>query len=148
MPFILLNCSSYKKVSLINLEEYQISKTEISDLEFVLKIQKLHYLHTDRHYQVNNYMVNESTPFDSYKVNFQDNIMIPKGTSGVCIYPEMQYLIIDFGEGVLVPFILSEEGNHAKRRIEINQQNYSLTENHRAACLYFNSKELPWLKED
>jgi len=72
---------------LINLEEYQISKTEISDLEFVLKIQKLHYLHTDRHYQVNNYMVNESTPFDSYPVNFQDNIMIPKGTSGVCIYP-------------------------------------------------------------
>ena len=140
LPFMLLSCSPYKKVSLSNLEEYQISETQTSDLEFVLRKQKLHYLHTDRQYQVNNYMANVSTPFDSYKVNLQDNILIPKGAAGACINPEMKYLIIDFGEGVRIPFILSEEGNHAKKRIQINQQVYSLSENHRSACLYFNSK--------
>ena len=123
-----------------NLEEYQISETQLSELEFVLKKQKLHYLHTDRQYLLNNYLATESTPFDSYKVNLQDNIVIPKGAAGACINPKMRYFTIDFGEGVLVPFILSEDGNHAKKRIEINQQVYSLSENHRPACLYFNSK--------
>lgn len=137
LPFILLSCSTYKKVSLSNLEEYQISEKQLSELEFVLKKQKLHYLFTDRQYQVNNYMANEPTPFDSYKANLQDNIVIPKGAAGACVNPEMRYFIIDFGMGVQVPFILSEEGNHAKKRIEINQQVYSLSENHRPACLYF-----------
>lgn len=140
LSFILVSCSPYKIVSLSNLVEYQISETQIVDMEFVLKKQKLHYLHTDRRYQVNNYVANEPTPFDSYKANIQNNILIPKGATGVCNNPKMQNFIIDFGEGVRVPFVLSEEGNHAKRRVEINQLVYSLSENPRAAYLYFKSR--------
>jgi hypothetical protein len=141
LPFIMVSCSFYKKASLSSFEEYQITESQISDLEFVLKKQKLHYLHTDRQIQVNNYQANESTPSESYNVHFQDNILIPKGATGVCIHPDMRNFIIDFGEGVRVPFVLSEEGNHAKKRVEIYQQNFGLSENHRPASLYFNLKD-------
>jgi hypothetical protein len=132
LPFIMVSCSFYKKASLSSFEEYQISESQISDLEFVLKKQKLHYLHT----------------YESYNVHFQDNILIPKGATGVCTHTDMRYLIIDFGEGVRVPFVLSEEGNHAKKRAEIYQQNYSLSENHRPASLYFNTRTLHGIKGD
>ncbi len=148
LPFIMVSCSFYKKASLSNFEEYQISESQISDLEFVLKKQKLHYLHTDRREQVNNYQAGESTPFESYNVHFQDNILIPKGATGVCIHTDIPYLLIDFGEGVRVPFVLSEEGNHAKKRVEIYQQNYGLSENHRPALLFFIPKELPKSKRE
>ena len=141
LPFILVSCSFYKKASLSNFEDYQISESQISDLEFVLKKQKLHYLHTDRQIQVNNHQTDKSTPLESYNVHFQDNILIPKGATGVCIHTDMPYLLIDFGEGVRVPFVLSEEGNYAKKRAEIYQQNYSLSESNRPASLYFNLKD-------
>ncbi len=148
LSFIMASCSTYKKASLSNFEEYQISESHISDLEFVLKKQKLHYSHTDRREQVNNYQAGESTPYESYNVHFQDNILIPQGATGVCIHTDMRYLLIDFGEGVRVPFVLSEEGNHAKKRIEIYQQNYGLSENHRPASLYFNTRALHGIKGD
>jgi hypothetical protein len=47
-----------------------------------------------------------------------------------------------------VPFVLSEEGNHAKMRVEIYQQNYGLSENHRPASLYFNTRALNGIKGD
>jgi hypothetical protein len=148
LPFIMVSCSFYKKASLSSFEEYQISESQISDLEFVLKKQKLHYLHTDRRIQVNNYQANESTPSESYNVHFQDNILIPKGATGVCIRTDMRYLIIDFGEGIRVPFVLSEEGNYAKKRAEIYQQNYSLSESNRPASLYFDTRALHGIKGD
>ena len=143
LPFILVSCSTYKKASLGNFEEYQISESQLSGLEFVLKKQKLHYSHTNRQLQLNNYQTDESTPHESYNVHFQDNILIPKGAPGVCVHTNMPYLIIDFGEGVRVPFVLSEKGNHAKKSAEIYQENYSLSANHRPAYLYFKPKELP-----
>ncbi len=148
LTFIMVSCSTYKKASLSSFEEYQITESEISDLEFVLKKQKLHYLHTERRVQVNNFQADESTPHASYNVHFQDNILIPKGATGVCVHTDMRYLIIDFGEGVRVPFVLSEEGNHAKKRVDIYQQNYGLSENLRAACLYFNPKERQKVKRE
>jgi len=64
----MVSCSFYKKASLSSFEEYQISESQISDLEFVLKKQKLHYLHT----------------YESYNVHLQDNILIPKAATGGC----------------------------------------------------------------
>ncbi len=148
LPFIMVSCSFYKKASLSNFEEYQISESQISDLEFVLKKQKLHYLHSDRREQVNNYQAGESTPFESYNVHFQDNILIPKAATGVCIHPDMRNFIIDFGEGIRVPFVLSEEGNYAKKRAEIYQQNYSLSESNRPASLYFDTRALNEIKKN
>jgi hypothetical protein len=81
LPFILASCSTYTKVSLCNFEEYQISGSQISDLEFVLKKKKLHYLHTDRRVQVKNYQAGETTPYESHNVHFQDNILIPNGNT-------------------------------------------------------------------
>jgi hypothetical protein len=142
----LVSCSFYKKASLSNFEEYHISEAQMSDLEFVLKKQKLHYLHTARQIQVNNYQTDESTPSESYNVHFQDNILILKGATGVYTHTDMRYLIIDFGEGVRVPFVLSEKGNHAKKRAEIYQQNYSLSESNRPASLYFDTRALHGVK--
>lgn len=139
---ILASCSTYTKVSLKHLEECQISESELQKLEFVLKKQKLHYLHTDKKIITHNYMDNNPVPYDKYETHIQSNVLIPKGAPGICVIPDLPYMVIDFGKGVQVPFVLSEEGNHALRTIEIDRQIFSLSENDNRACLYFNSKDL------
>lgn len=142
LPFILVSCSAYKKVSLTNFEEYQVPKNKRGDLHYVLKTHKLLYSDIDRRYNIHNYMVNESTPYESHSVNIEDNIVIPTGAFGVCVHTHDDHFIIDFGKGVLVPFILLNDDNRAKGKIVVDERTYSLVVSNRKSRLFFDARDL------
>lgn len=142
LPFILVSCSSYQKVSLSNFEEYKVSVNERGDLHYVLKTSKLQYSDTDRRYEVNNYGTDKSSPFESHQIQIQDNIVIPTGAHGACVGSKDDQLIIDFGKGVLIPFIVLNDHNRATGKIKIDERLYSLEVSNRNACLYFDTRKL------
>lgn len=140
LPFVLLSCSVYQKVSLENFEEYDISNNNSKDLIYILKSHKLHYLDIDRKENTNFYAVDESIPYYSRSAIYEENIVIPSGATGQCIHAQDDHFIIDFGEGVLVPFSLLNDDNKAKGKILINGRTYSLVESNRKASLFFHTR--------
>lgn len=142
LPFILVSCSSYQKVSLTNFKEYKVAYNERGDLQYVLKTHKLHYSDIDRRYIINNYEAIESTAYESHSFHINDNIVIPTGAFGVCVNSYEDNFIIDFGKGVLVPFIVYNDNNRAKGKIVVDERAYSLVVSNRNASLYFNTREL------
>jgi hypothetical protein len=142
LPFLLLSCSAYKEVSLSNFENYKVTSNIKEDIHYVLKTYKLIYSDIDRIHNIHHYEINESTPFESHSVIFEDNIVIPTGASGVCIHSQDDNFIIDFGKGVLVPFSIMNDDNKAKGKIVIDGRTYSLVDSHRKASLFFDSRSL------
>jgi len=140
LPFLLLSCSTYKKVSLANFEEYKLTSEGKRDLHYVLKTQKLHYSNIDRKENNNFYANGESVPYYSSSAIYEENIVIPNGAKGVCVHSRNDHFIIDFGEGVLVPFRIMNDDNRASGKIEVNGRTYSLVESNRKASLFFNTR--------
>lgn len=120
LPFILLSCSGYQKVSLLSFEEYKLTSVERENLQYVLKTHKLHYSDIDKKY----------------------NIVIPTGANGVCVNSYDDILIIDFGKGVLVPFKVYTDDNKAKSKIEVDEREYSLEPSILNVHLYFDTRGL------
>jgi hypothetical protein len=146
LPLILGSCSTYKKVSLNNFEEYSVSKNDVEDLQYVLKSNKLHYLATDSRNYVNLYEGDKSTPKESYSFLIQDNIVIPTGSRGVCVNPSNDNFAIDFGKGIIVPFKVYNDYNRANSEIVVNERTYSFQVSNQNPSLYFNIRELKSLK--
>ena len=142
LPFLLLSCSTYEKVSIANFEELMISSDEMENLQYVLKTHKLHYSVVDRVDKTNFYAVDESTPYYSRGVIFEENIVIPTGATGPCIHSQDNQFIIDFGEGILVPFHVSNDDNRAFDKIEVDGRIYKLVSNNRKATLFFDTRDL------
>lgn len=142
LPLILVSCSTYKEVSLCNFREYEVTSDQRADLHYVMKKHKLHYSDSNRRYQINNYGSDGTTYYDSQDLLIMDNIVIPAGSAGVCINSNDNTLLIDFGKGVVIPFLVSDEGNSATGEIEMEDRLYNLESNRRNARLYFDTKGL------
>jgi hypothetical protein len=142
LPFFIISCSSYQKVSLTNFEAYELNSNDREDLSYILKTHKLHYSDIDRKDNTNFYAGDESTPYYSRSAIFEENIVIPKGATGHCIHSQDDHFIIDFGEGVLVPFSLLNDDNKAKGKIVIEGRTYSLVESNRKGSLHFDTRNL------
>ena len=142
LSLILVSCSSYQKVSITNFKKYKVSYSERQDLHYILKTHKLHYSDIQRRYIINNYEINESAPYESHKAHIKDNIVIPTGANGVCVQSNDDHLTIDFGKGVLVPFIVYNDNNRAKANIVVDEKMYSLVVSNRNARLCFDTREL------
>jgi len=142
LSLILVSCSSYQKVSITNFKKFKVSYNERQDLHYVLKTHKLHYSDTQKRYIINNYEVNESSPYESHNVHIKDNIVIPTGTNGLCVQSNDDHLTIDFGKGVLVPFIVYDDDNRVKANIVVDERMYSLVVSNRNARLCFDTREL------
>ncbi len=139
---ILVSCSTYKEVSLMNFKEYEITSNDRLDQHYVLKTHKLHYSDINRIVHNHYYEVDESTPYVSHSESIEDNIVIPTGASGVCVHTQDDHFIIDFGKGVEVPFIVLQDDNRAKKRIEVDERTYRLLKSKRQARLFFDTRNL------
>ena len=137
---ILVSCSPYQKVSLSNFRNYEVSSTELRNISFILKKQKLHYSITDRRYTINNYNVTDAEAYESHHIHVIDNIVIPVGAQGVCIRKDNKHFVVDFGEGVQVPFIVTDDNNRPNDKLVIGKRVYSLDPGHQKSKLYFNPK--------
>jgi hypothetical protein len=140
---LLSSCSPYQRVSLTGFKNYNISSDKREDLQYVLKKQRLHYWDTDTRYQVHNYDGNSTNPYESHQIHLHDHIVIPKGAVGVCIHSVDDHLLIDFGEGVLVPFLVLKEDNRANNTIRADERVYYLEASNRKARLYFDTRGAP-----
>jgi hypothetical protein len=124
--------------SLSSFQEYEISSTEMRNLSFVLKKQNLHYVDLDRRYMINDYVAMDSEPYQSHEMHIIDHIVIPAGAKGVCTREDSRHIVIDFGEGIQVPFILSDENNRPKDELIVGERVYKLSKGHQKARLYFD----------
>jgi hypothetical protein len=86
----------------------------------------------------NNYDAFDSEAYESFDVGIVDNIVIPAGARGVCIRPDSKHFVVDFGEGVKVPFVLTDESNRPKDKLIIGERLYRLVTGHHKARLYFD----------
>jgi len=140
---ILGSCTAYEEVSLNSFREYNIAKSDWGNIQYVLKGHELLYTDIDSRNNVNLLDQDKSTIKESYSYLIQDNIRIPKGCSGICVDHSMNSLIIDFGKGIIVPFVLSEDQNRAQSELFIDGRVYSLGFSNQPPGLYFNRRELP-----
>ena len=144
LSIILGSCSSYTKVSLDSFKEYNIAKSDLGEIQYVLKGQKLLYSDIDSRNNVNLLEADKSTIKESYSYLIQDNIMIPKGSSGLCVGHSKNNLTIDFGKGIIVPFVVSKDQNRARSELIIDERVYSLVLSTRPPSLHFNTRELKY----
>ena len=142
LPFILASCSPYQKVSLTNFKEYNVSYHERENLQYVLKAHELHYSDADNKYINNYYETDRSTIYKSHSFLMNDNIVIPTGADGVCVNADEDNFVIDFGDGVLVPFNVYNSFNSAKSEIEVDERGYRIERSNRNASLYFDTRGL------
>jgi hypothetical protein len=129
-------------VSLSSFQEYGISSNEMRNLSFILKKQKLHYVDLDKRYMINDYVAMDSEPYQSHEMHIMDHIVIPAGAKGVCTHVDSRHIVIDFGEGIQLPFILSDEENKPKDELLVGKRVYSLSTGHQKARLYFDPGSL------
>ena len=148
LTIVLGSCSTYKKVSLNNFKEYKISHDERVNLQYVLRTRKLHYSDIDSRNNMNFYETDKSTLKESYSFLIQDNIVIPTGSSGVCVNPSDDNFTINFGKGIIVPFKVYNDYNKANSEIVVNERGYSFQVSNRNPSLYFNTRELKTLKSE
>ena len=135
--FLMFSCSPYRKVSKNNLVKYTLPSTDLANLGYVLKKGKLHYSGTDRMVEIRNQTRPGSPEYDRYIAETRNNIVVPKGATGVCIFSDPDQLVIDFGEGVRIPFQLLDQTNTAADTIRLNRQPYYLNGRNHKSCLYF-----------
>ena len=142
LAIIIGSCSPYKEVSLNSFKEYNIGESEWGNIQYVLKGHKL--LYTDINSRNNVYLLesDKSTVKESYSYLVQDNIMIPKGSSGVYVGHSNNNFKIDFGKGIIVQFVVSDDQNRANSELIVDQRAYSLESSNRIPGLYFNTREL------
>lgn len=141
LPIMLGSCSAYKKVSLNNFNKYDISLDERSDLQYVLKKHKLHYADMASRNNINFYKEDESTIRENYSFLIENNVEIPTGARGLCVDSQDDQLIVEFGEGINVPFMLYNKNNRPKVKIMVNGKVYNLEVSYRIPRLYFYQKE-------
>jgi hypothetical protein len=142
ISIIMGSCSTYKEVSLNSFKEYNIAESDWGNIQYVLKGHKLLYTDIDSRNNVYLLETDKSTIKDSYSYLIQDNIMIPKGSSGVCVGHSKNSLIIDFGKGIIVQFVVSDVQNRANSELVIDERAYSLEISERTPSLYFNTRDL------
>ncbi len=140
LPLILGSCSAYQKVSLLTFNEYKVSYDERENLQYVLKTHNLHYSDADRRVHSNYYEPGKTTIYKSHSVHIEDNIVIPTGACGGCVNINSEHFVIDFGEGVLVPFKLYNEYATPKSEIVVDERRYRLKVSNRNSCLYFDTR--------
>lgn len=145
-PIILGSCSAYQRVALDNFKEYNISFEERGNLQYVLKKHKLHFSVTDATFNSNYFGPDKTVIYKDQEIQMNDNIIIPMGANGVCVNTNDDNFIIDFGEGVLVTFIVYGDDNGTKSEIEVEERRYSLEQGSQRACLYFETRELKRLE--
>jgi hypothetical protein len=136
------SCSSYKEVSLNSFKEYKIDKSDWGNIQYVLRGHKLLYTDIDSRNNVYLLDTDQSTIKESYSYLIQDNIVIPKGSSGICVGHSKNNLIIDFGKGIIVPFVVSDDQNRANSELIIDERTYSLVISNRSPGLYFYTRDL------
>ncbi len=142
LPFLLASCTAYQKVSLINFKEYDVPYDEWGNLHYVLRKDRLHYSDTESRNDINYYDTDRSTLYNSHSFLIEDNVIIPTGAHGVCVNAYDDNFIIDFGDGVLVPFIVNKGNNRAESTIEVDGREYNIVVSNRTPCLYFYTREL------
>ncbi len=134
------SCSTYREVSYSNFGKYNVTPNERVKLHYILKKHDLLYTDNDRRVRINNFAAGNTRLHDSRNLLIQDNVLIPKGAAGVCISSSKDVLVLDFGEGVLVPFKLGLEENRASGIIEVDNREYRLQPAKRNPSLYFNRR--------
>jgi hypothetical protein len=139
---IAASCSTYKELSFSTLGKYNVTLNERLKLHYVLKKHDLLYTDNDRRVRINNFGSGSTLLHDSRNLLIQDNVLIPKGAAGVCISSSEDVLVLDFGEGVLVPFKLGLEENRASGIIEVDNREYRLQPAKRNPSLYFNRRRV------
>lgn len=142
MSIILGSCSAYQTVTLNSFEEYNIPEDERENIHYILKGNKLQYINIESRNNVFLLEPDKTKISESYSYLIQDNIVIPNGSSGVCVGHSNNNLIIDFGKGIIVPLILSKDQNRAQNEISIDEREYSLQLSNRTPGLYFNTREI------
>ena len=139
---LLGSCTTYKKVSLNNFQDYKVSYDERENLHYVLKSHKLHFSDPDSRINSNYYAADKSAIYKSQSVMVEENIVIPTGAIGVCVNSDEDNFIIDFGHGILVPFKVYSSYNKAKSEIVVDERAYSVEVSNRNASLYFDTREV------
>jgi len=140
LPLLVSSCSAYEKVSLSNFQKLGVSNEARESLPYVLKANQLHY--TDAEGRINNnfYGPDNSDILSSSSALIEENIIVPKGARGVCVDSRDGSLTIDFGSGILVPFIIYDSYNRAIGELVVNERNYGINAGKRHATLYFDAR--------
>lgn len=141
LSIIMESCSTYTEVSLNSFKEFNIAESDWENIHYVLKGHKLLYTDIDSRNNVSLIDTDKSTPPESYSYLIQDNIMIPKGSSGICVAHSKNSLIIDFGKGIMVLFDISDDQNRANRELVMDERAYCLEISDRTPSLYFNTRD-------
>ena len=136
------SCSAYKRVSLHNFDRYQISREERQGQQYVLKRYRLHYVAAESKHNIHDVHETGGTPVEeTYSFLIEDNIVIPAGAHGVCTDPRDDPFIIDFGEGIQIPFRVSDGHNRAGHEIMVHERLYRLKGSNRNPSLFFRITE-------
>ena len=114
---------------------------EIPRQEYVLKKGKLHYESTEGKVDVRDHFGRSRTRVDSHTMYFMDHIVIPAGASGRCIRNDRDVLVIDFGKGVVLPFLLDEKDNLPSSTFTIGQRKYHSVKEVPRSRLYFKPEK-------
>jgi hypothetical protein len=138
MLCLLASCYPYKKVSSNNFRDYDIPKNELEHLHYVLKKKDLHYVNEAEQNNYNIYNRQDGSLTDSQRVLIKNNLVIPKGATGKCVHVTDDQLLIDFGEGVVIPFILHANNNSPATKIRVDQRSFGIKVLHRSSSLYID----------
>ena len=131
------SCSTYRKVSLSNLNKQDISLNEMVSLDYRLKKGKLHYVAVEKTLEIRDHDVESPALYDSHIMHVMDNIVVPAGAPGRCLRAEGNQLVIDFGEGVVVPFLIYGKDNRASALMFVGQKKYNSLREPPRSRLYF-----------
>lgn len=137
MLLILASCSPYQKVCSSNFDTYSQGDMEVKTLNYVLKKRDLHYASEVALNNYKRYNSRDGLLTDSRSAMVEDNLVIPKGARGTCLYASNDSLLIDFGEGIVIPFRIHSQDNSPALQIVVDQKNYKLLVKNRTASLYF-----------
>lgn len=138
MLLILVSCSSYQKVCSSNFDSYGQGDMEAETHNYVLKKRDLHYTSKVALNNYQRYNSRDGFLTDSRSAIVEDNLVIPKGARGTCLYASNDSLFIDFGEGVVIPFRIYSHDNSPANQILLDQQSFDIVVGNRTATLYFD----------
>lgn len=138
MLLILVSCSSYQKVCSSNFDSYGQGDMEAETHNYVLKKRDLHYTSKVALNNYQRYNSRDGFLTDSRSAIVEDNLVIPKGARGTCLYASNDSLFIDFGEGVVIPFRIHSHDNSPANQISVDQQSFDIVVVNRTATLYFD----------
>jgi hypothetical protein len=111
---------------------------ELVNLHYVTKKKELHYAAKASQNNHKVYNRQDGSLKTSYSTLTENNLLIPKGASGKCVDASENQLIIDFGEGVVIPFRIYSHDNSPANQIFLDQQSFDIVVVNRTATLYFD----------